>query len=144
MNAKQYKVMKALMDCRGEWIPTHELARRLNLTWRQASSILKVLSPPLEIRRDEKYGVAEARFNGTDEEMLELEKQALKDIYGIDEAERERIYRSLSPYSWISMVDLADELGYKFSVILRVFATMEGIEETRENSIKLFRRKSDV
>lgn len=141
MNAKQYKVLKAMMDRRGEWIATHDLARDLDLTWRQASSILKVLAPPLEIRKDEKYGVVEARFNGTDDDIRDLEIQALKDIYGIDDKVREHIRMTLSPSSWMSMVDLSDELGYKYSIILRIFATMDCVEETKNGSTKFYRRR---
>ena len=144
MNAKQYKVIKEMMKHRGEWIMAHDLATDLNLTWRQASSLLKVLSPPLEIRKDEKFGVVEARYNGTDKDIIEFEKRALQEIYGIDDEERMRILYTLSPSSWMSMVDLADELGYKYSIILRVFSTMEDLIETKGTSIKLYRRKSDV
>ena len=144
MNAKQYRVIKTMMAHRGQWITSHDLAIALNLTWRQASALLTVLSPPLEIRRDERWGVVEARFNGTEEEMIEFEKQALKEIYGIDEAERRRILLTLSPSSWMSMVDLSDELGYKYSIILRVFRTFGDAVETKGTSVKMYRRKSDV
>lgn len=144
MNAKQYRVIKTLMAHRGEWISSHDLAIALNLTWRQASALLSVLSPPLEIRRDEKWGVVEARYNGTEEEMIEFEKQALKETYGIDEEERRRILLTLSPSSWMSIVDLSDELGYKYSILLRVFKTFGNAVETKRTSVKMYRRKSDV
>ena len=140
MNAKQYRVIKTMMAHRGQWITSHDLAIALNLTWRQASALLTVLSPPLEIRRDERWGVVEARFNGTEEEMVEFEKQALKEIYGIDEDERRRILLTLSPSSWMSMVDLSDELGYKYSIILRVFRTLGDAVETKGTSVKMYRR----
>ena len=140
MNAKQYRVIKTMMAHRGQWITSHDLAIALNLTWRQASALLTVLSPPLEIRRDERWGVVEARYNGTEEEMIEFEKQALKEIYGIDEAERRRILLTLSPSSWMSMVDLSDELGYKYSIILRVFRTFGDAVETKGTSVKMYRR----
>ena len=144
MNAKQYKVIKAMIGHKGQWVSSHDLATELNLTWRQASTLLKVLSPPLEIRKDEKWGVVEARFNGQKEEIIEIEKQALKEIYGIDEAERNRILMTLSPAAWMTMTDLSEELGYKFSIILRVFDTMGDRIETKGTAIKLYRRKSDV
>ena len=61
MNAKQYKVIRAMIRHQGQWVTSHDLATELNLTWRQASTLLKVLSPPLEIRKDERLGVVEAR-----------------------------------------------------------------------------------
>ena len=83
-------------------------------------------------------------INGQREDIIEFEKQALKEIYGIDEAERKRILMTLSPAAWMTMTDLSEELGYKFSVILRVFATMEDMIETKGTAVKLYRRKSDV
>ena len=44
----------------------------------------------------------------------------------------------------MSMVDLSDELGYKYSIILRVFRTLGDAVETKGTSVKMYRRKSDV
>ena len=145
MNYRTYRVWRVLLDKPNEWIDVMSIAKLVNMTSRQVSSVVGMMgSPHVMKERDEDDKKLYVIVKGTDDEIFKLKNYVVSGYFGLSVDEIECVHGSLSPIGWMSVADIADDTGIERIGVSRILSILPDVVTKSTGSVTMYRLKECV
>lgn len=142
MSYKTYKIWRILLDNPNDWMSVKDVARDMNMTSRQVSSVVGMMpSPPVRKERDEGTKELMMILEAGEEEVRKMRYDLIHEFFGISDDMCAKIEGALSPIGWLSVADLSEDTGIEIFNVTKVLSILPNVVSRGTGSVSLYRLK---
>lgn len=140
MSNNSFKILLLLMKSPNEWWNVQSIAYDINITYRQAMSVILALDFDNVERTKDNYNKTVIRFYGNEDDVERGTRKAMREYYKITDMDIERMSEVLSPAGWLSVPDIMEETGRTRSAVTRTLRVMDGVDKSVIDASTFYRR----
>lgn len=140
MSNNSYKILSLLIKNPNKWQNVQDIAYDVNITYRQAMSVILALDFENVERTKNEHGRTVIRFYGNEDDAERVTRKVIREYYGITDDDTKRMYDLLSPAGWLSVPDLVEESGRTRSKVTRTLRVMDGVDKSIIDASTFYRR----
>lgn len=140
MSNNSFKILTLLMKTPNKWRGVQSIAYDVNITYRQAMSVILALDFDHVERTKDGYNKTIVRFHGDEDDVEMMTRMAMREYYGISDKDTGVMYNTLSPAGWMSVPDIMEETGRTRSAVTRTLRVMDGVDKSVIDASTFYRR----
>lgn len=144
MSNNSFKILLLLMKTPNKWLSVQSIAYDINITYRQAMSVILALDFDNVERIKDEYNKTVIRFHGDEEDVERGIRKAMREYYKITDSDTKKMSEVLSPAGWLSVPDIMEETGRTRSAVTRTLRVMDGVDKSVIDASTFYRRTPNV